>query len=818
MKISLEWLREYATLDAPIDTLVRALVDTGTEVDRVERHGEGVVVAEVIALVPVPESTRGVQFATIEVGALEPLRVLTGASNIAVGDLVPYAPPGTQLPGFDEPLGVRAMFGGKYHSPGMLCSAVELGTGDDAEGILKLDHGRPGQPVHEVLALDVLLDVEVTPNRPDCLCHVGIARELTAAMGEALHEPSAVIAEGLVSASGAGQKVTLHIEEPDGCPRFAVRVIENVAVETSPLWLQRRLRAIGQRPINTVVDITNYVAHELGQPLHAFDLDRFTEAAGGRPAAVVVRRARAGENLLCLDGIDRELGSTDLVVCSGAIPASVAGIIGGQSTAVDGATHNVLLEAASWEPTSIRASSKQLGVRTDASTLYEKGLPDELPILALERAASLIAELAHGHVLRDRLDERANPLPVTPPIEMTARRLGAILGYPVDVSEAATALAHLGFSVEEERDQLTVQPPYFRRDVRIVEDVAEEVGRSLGYDRVPSTLPGRRAAATNLAATEPLDERIRNVCVEAGYDEVLPYVFTRPDTANLLPGLGEGRDLLALRNPLSDDWTHLRAGLLPGLAQTLALNLNRGVSHAAIFELGRVFWEGERRGQPAGSKPDGIDAQLLALPAEPLLLAVAVHVPDGAGAAAEGLRGVQSLLQSVAHDLGCDLQAHPDAISGLRPGRAAWLQIDGRRAGVLGELDAGTVDAFSLRGRVVVGELRLDAVVPVDPPTFRYHPLPRYPAVVQDLAVSVSGDSAAGVALAVIREAGGPLLESVELYDEFRSERLGQGNKGWTFRLSYRSPDRTLTSDEAQQWQRAIALALRQRCGAQVRR
>jgi len=610
MRISLEWLREYATLDAPIDTLVAALVVTGTEVDGVERGAEGVVVAEVLALEPVPESKRGVLLADIDVGDEEPVRVLTGAANLTVGALVPYAPPGTRLPGFDEPLGVRAMFGAKYHSPGMLCSAAELGTGDDAEGICILDRGRPGQLIQEILALDVVLDVEVTPNRPDCLCHLGIARELAAAMAENLREPSAEIGDALLSAAGAAEKVALRIEDPQGCPRFTARVIENVAVGPSPAWLQRRLRAIHLRPINNIVDITNYVAHELGQPLHAFDLDRFTDIGGGRPAGIVVRRGRAGERLMCLDAVERPVAEDDLVVCAGEQVVSVAGIIGGQGSAVDGQTRNVLLEAASWEPRSIRATSQRLGVRTDASSLFEKGLSDDLPIIALDRAAALIAETAHGHVLRDRLDQHPAALPRAEPIEVTGARLAAILGFPVEATEAATALARLGFSVEQEADHLLVLPPHYRRDVRIAEDIVEEVGRSLGYDRAPSTLPGRRIPVTTLAADTPIEERVRDICIGSGYDEVLPYVFTRPSAARLLPGLGEGHSPMALRNPLSDEWTHLRVGLLPGLAQTLALNVNRGVPGAAIFELGRVFWEGERRGQPQGATRDGEDADL----------------------------------------------------------------------------------------------------------------------------------------------------------------------------------------------------------------
>jgi phenylalanyl-tRNA synthetase beta chain len=819
MKISLEWLRDYAVLDAPLDTLVAGLVDTGTEVDRVQRGPEGVVVARVVNLEPVPESTRGVQFADIDVGAAQPIRVLTGAPNLRPGDLVPYAPPGTLLPGWDEPLGVRAMFGGKYHSPGMLLSAAELGIGADAGGIFHLDRGLPGQPLHEVLALDTVLEVEVTTNRPDCLCHVGIAREMAAALGETVREPDTTIAEGLLSAAGASNRATVDIEDPDGCPRFAVRVIENVAVGPSPQWMQRRLRAVGLRPINNVVDVTNYVAHELGQPLHAFDLDRFVavQPDGGRSAHVAVRRGR-GESVLCLDGVARTVGPEDMVVSAAGIPVSIAGVIGGAGTAVDEGTRNVLLEAASWDGATIRATSKRLGVRTDASTLYEKGLSDTLPPLALDRAAAMIAELGAGHVLRDSVDVRARVLPPIPPISVSGSRLSRLLGYHVDTTEAATALARLGFGVEQHGEELTVTAPHFRRDVTIVEDVAEEVGRLLGYDRVPSTLPGHRTEATGLAAETPLEDRVKEVLIGAGFDEAITWSFVAPELAGRLAGVGEGRTPIPLRNPLSEEWSVLRTSLLPGVVQAVSGNLRHGVEDVHLFELGRAFWEGERRGAVPGSTHDGADAGLPPLPAEPLLLVVAASAPNGA-AAAERIRALQAVVAGVARELGGGvIETVNSDVPGLRPGRSGRLLRDGTPVGVVGELDRAAVAAFELRGRVAVAEVQLDSLVPDRAAAPRYVAPPRHPAVVQDLAVTVPGSALVGDALRAIRDAGGTLLESLVLYDEYRDEKLGRDRKSWTFRLVYRAGDRTLTSEEAQGLQEAIAVGLRARVGAEVRR
>jgi phenylalanyl-tRNA synthetase beta chain len=819
MKISLEWLREYADLDAPIEELVRMLVDTGTEVDRVERAAEGAIVARVLELAAIPESTRGVRLADIDVGGGETVRLVTGAPNVKVGDLVPYAPPGTVLPGFPEPLGVRSMFGGKYSSPGMLLSAVELGVGDDAGGLLILERGRPGQPLHEVVPLDVVLDVEVTTNRPDCLCHLGIARELAAALGEPLREPSTGVPEGLLSASASSQRAQVRIEDPGGCRRFTAVVIEGVVAGESPDWLKRRLRAIGLRPISGLVDVTNYVTHELGHPLHAFDIERVAALdGGGRPVILTVRRARAGESLDCLDGTTRALDPEDMIIATGDVPVSLAGVIGGTATAIGDATHAVLLEAANWEPTAIRATSRRHAIRTDASALYDKGLPDDLAPLALGRAAALIASIAGGHVLRDPIDEHPAPLPPLEPVEVTGAWLGGLLGYPVDVHEASTVLVHLGFAVEQDGDRLTVHPPYFRRDVRIPEDIAEEVGRGLGYARLPSTLPGHRTEVRQLAAETPIDDRVRDVCVGAGFDEVLPYVFLRPEVAGWLPGLGEGRQPIRLLNPLSDEMSHLRVSLLPGLCQVLGLNQSRGVSGASIFELGRAFWEGERQGLAPGSTPDGEDRKLPPLPAEPLLLGVVTHVDGEAPAAAVALRHAQSLLERLIRDLsGQAVTIEPAEIPGLRAGRAAWIHAGAARVGLVGELDSHTASRFELRGRIAVAELHVEAVARRDHHLAQYRPVPRFPAVTHDLSVTVPRVQRAGEALAVVRDAGGPLLEAVELRDEFRGAQMGEGRKGWTFRLTFRSPERTLTTEEAQEWQDAVVLALRTRCQAALR-
>ncbi len=831
MKLSLRWLRDYAALDATLDLLVRTLVETGTEVGATEDFAAGIVVARVLALEPMPGSTHGLQIADVDVGpspppvlaamgiATDPLRVVTGAPNVRAGDLVPYAPPGTRPPALDEPLGVRT-YRGKHRSPGMLLSPAELGLGDDAGGLMVLERGTPGQPLRDVVDLDVVIDAEVTTNRPDCLCHLGIARELAAALGEPLNEPDRSIPESHASSVATAQRTTVAVEDAGACPRFAVRVVENVRIGRSPEWMQRRLRAVGLRPINGVVDVTNFVARELGQPLHAFDLDKLvaaTAATDGR-AGVVVRRARAGERLVTLDGVDRELASGDIAVCAGSRVVSLAGVMGGLDTAVDDNTRAVLIEAATWDGIAVRATATRLGLRTDASTLFEKGLSDTLPPLALDRAARLMVEASGGHVLDGAVDVWAGPLPEIAPIALSAGQIEATLGMAVDATDAATILAHLGFAVEQSGAALVVAPPHFRRDVHVREDVIEEVGRMLGYARVPSTLPGRRVPLGPPLPPAPVEDAVREASYGAGFDEAITYSFTAGDVAAVLPGLGAGREPIPLRNPLTSDWQVLRTGQLPGLAQSLALNLSRGVEEAALFELGRAFWEGERRGLPEGSTADGADSRLTPLPAEPLLLSVIVHREGGAGEAAHTLRHIQALFQSLVRELaGVRLDWGPAELAGMIPGRTGEGAAGGRRVAVAGELDAAAMRRFDLRGRIVAGELDIEALTAGFQRPVRYAPPPRLPAVVHDLAVTVRSDERAGAALDVIRMAGGDLLEQAELYDEYRGEAVGAGRKGWTFRLTFRAPDRTLTGDEAVAAQAAIARALQERCGAEVR-
>ena len=402
---------------------------------------------------------------------------------------------------------------------------------------------------------------------------------------------------------------------------------------------------------------------------------------------------------------------------------------------------------------------------------------------------------------------------------MTATFTGDLLGIPVDATEMATTLAQLGFAVEQDGATLSVMPPYFRRDVSLREDLVEEIGRMIGYARVPARFPDGAPRSRPRHRHHRLKTAFVSICVGAGFDEAITFSFVGPLDATLLAGLGRGRTPIPLRNPLSDEWSVMRISQLPRLCAALASNVNRGNADAMLFELGRAFWEGEREGLAPGSTSDGADDGLPPLPLEPLLLSVAIHIASGTpDDAAVALRHVQSLFDRMVDDLAGDRpRVTPSEERGLHPGSSAALSLDGAAAGVIGELSYETASAFEIRGRVAVGELRIDSLVPSAQRRLRYAPPPRFPAIVQDLAVTVSADRPAGDAMDAIRDAGQPLLESAELYDEYRGGSLGAGRKGWTFRLTFRAPDRTLTGEEAQTAQRAIAAALASRCDAEIR-
>jgi len=793
VRISYEWLGDFVDLEgvAPRDA-ADVLTRLGVEVESLVMVDlSQILIGKVLEQVKHPKSRNDLWVHQVDLGG-RTQQIIAGAPNAVPGSLVPVALPGTTVPNGKL---VKDMNIAGYQASGMLCSANELLLGDDHSGILILDSGTPGAPLTTVIPSQAIMEAEITSNRPDEMGHLGIARELAAGLDRPVKRDFMPSFTGTASPAGR-DLVKVSIEDPDLCSRYIGGVIKGVSVGPSPDWLQRRLRACGVRPINNIVDITNYVLLEYAQPLHAFDLARLTGAE------IRVRRAREKETLLSLDGVTRDLTPDMLVIADAERPVALAGVIGGEESAVTSATTDVLLESATFNGPNVRQTSRTAGLRTEASARFERSLPPELALAGARRAASLIAELAGGTVHKDWADVYPRP---QEPIRVNLRPslIDDVLGTHVPLEEAESILRRLNFHVKVQGDgEWDVLPPVFRLDVTIPEDLVEEVGRVYGYDRVPPTLPGRRHEKwTPLGPS--VDRRLddaREVLAGAGYTE----------TWN--PALVSGRKLERLRiaahamrvsNALTDDMDTLRTSLLPSLLDTVALNRDRGRLDVRVYEIAEAYLArvGEKDLQPE----------------EPLRLAAIATAGMTADDGRAAFYALKSVLDQCASALSAPSCAYQRAAAQLfHPGRCAAVVMDGRQLGYLGELHPTVTSGARIEGRLVAFEIDVEPLLAASR-IRRTTPLPRFPGVERDLAVVVEETVAAGAVLAVIKESAGDLLEQVRAFDEYRGTQVAEGHKSVAFTLTFRSPERTLTDAEVDKVMSEIRLGLEKRHRARFR-
>jgi len=787
MVVSRNWLQEYVDVPPDLASLSERLTLSGTEVERIQVHDvdfDGVVVAEIKSLRPLPGSTKN-QIATITTGDGF-ADVVTGAWNIAPGNRVPYALPGARLG--HRRIETKTFLG--VPSAGMLCSAVELGLGEDAAGILVLDDAaQPGTNVRELYPPDTIFHLEVKSNRPDLLAHLGIAREIATLFRTPLRRPQ-------IDERARGATAPLvTIEAPEGCRRFVGRLLKGVRVGPSPVWMQARLRAIGIRPISNVVDITNYVMFESGQPMHAFDYSRLAE---GR---VIVRRARQGERLESLDGQTRVLNSEAMVVADPERAQAIAGIIGGAASAVTTKTTEVLLEAATWEPRRIRATARALGLRTEASLRFEKGLSPALSLPAVDRAAALLEDLA-GATVSAGADVYPDPLRPAR-IVLTVEKLNRVLGVDVPTPQVEDILRRLEFRLELSKSQYAVTPPDFRLDCSVPVDVIEEVGRIYGYGHIPSTLPGSRRPLRDIYTAQDAEERTRDVLVGLGFDEAVTYPLTdrRHALDVRLPAAASSPALI--QNPVAEDRDALRVSLVPGLLQALTLNARLDQPGARVFEIGTAFW------------PHGPDPSIQ----EVRMLAIALHVPpaDSAGAPAD-LRRVEAAVRLLAERVGGRrIEVRQSQTTGFHPGRTASILAEGKEIGLTGEIHPSVLAGLDLEGRAIGAEVILSDLIGDGNYTPEESPVPRFPGVRRDLTVVIRGKIASNDLVQVIRQLGGYTLRDISMLSEYQGPQLGAGARSLSFRLLYQADDRTLTNEEVAAIQQRIVEGLKQRFGAEVR-
>jgi len=804
MKLSVAWLKTLAPVAWDADEIARRLTLAGLEIEGIERRrvaAEGVVVGRVLEARPHPNADK-LRVARVDSGQ-GVLDIVCGAPNCRADLTVALAMIGARLPGGLEIK--RAKIRGE-ESFGMLCSGTELGLSSDSDGILELDPGLVvGQSLQAALNLDDdVLDASPTANRGDLLSHLGVARELAALAGVALLRPDTAVAS---SPSGANAVVPVRIASPERCGRYVGRVVEGLRVAPSPLWMRRRLESVGIRPINGLVDVTNFVLMEYGQPLHAFDLDAL------RGPSIEVRRAAPGERMSTLDGVERTLDTSDLLVCDAEGPVALAGIMGGLDSEIRDTTTRVFLESAHFEPTGVRATSRRLGLRSESSQRFERGVDPEIAREASDRAVRLFVEVAGGPqtVVSSVVTEaRAQSAPRTfvdfAPSH-TRRRLGA----SIDPGTQRVALGRFGFDVEvsgeASDDPWKVGVPTWRPDVAESADLVEEIARFVGFDVIP-TPPARISSNTRVGhAREARLRTVRALLLDAGFDQALNYPFLSPE----LLGRFDSSETWRLVNPLSDDLRVLRTTLLARLVANAAHNTRHGHGDVRLFETGRVFLNASR--EPQGVEPREV---------ERLGLVLGGHLPAHWSAARRAvdfydLKGVvEGLLQQGGVDT--VTWSSQDLPGFLHPGAAACLRgADGVYLGVLGELHPVLVRHFDFEQAPIVAELDLAPLLDGEDAVRRFVDFARFPVVRRDLALLVERALPAGRVLEEIRAARIDYFDDATVFDVYEGEGVSEGKKSLGLTLTWRASDRTLTDDEVTRAQARVVECLGAAFGATLR-
>ncbi len=821
MRVPFSWLREYCDPGIDAGPLAERLAMTGTEVERVGIVGppaaEGFVIGKVLEREKHPDADR-LSVCTVDTGDGAPRTIVCGAPNVAAGQTVPVALPGATMPGGAK-LGKAKLRGVESH--GMILSAAELEVAEESAGILVLDDGpAPGTPLGEVLPVaEPVLELEVTPNRPDCLGIYGVAREVHAISGAPLaagpwEEDAPAAGEGEV-----GDYASVTVEVPELCPRFTARVFTDVTIGPSPAWLQARLSAAGQRSINNVVDITNYVMLLTAQPLHAFDLDKVPDGA------LTVRVAGDGEKMTTLDDVERSFDAETVLVCDSRGPSGIAGIMGGQVSEVSDATTRVLLEVANWNGTNILRTSRLLGLRSEASSRFEKQLHPELCMRAQRIASRLMVELCGAKLVPGTIDVAAE-VPAAQQIRLRGERVEGLLGVKIEQSDQSAYLERLGFVVEVDGEDLVVGvPPDRHYDVTREADLIEEVARVHGIDQhLPSTLPGSTGQAGALRRDQRLRRRAEDALRDLGFDEIVGWSFTDPGEAERLriPAGDPRAEGVTISNPLSEDQSVMRTNLLGSLLNAAQRNLSRDAEQVALFESGRIYLNHPPTGlkanpefalRPVGPMGGEFAGERDAPFVEPHrlgALAVGPLAPRswrGGGEPADffALKGV---LEGLAARLGVSLAFEPSGEPFLHPGRSAKLLVDGADAGWIGELHPLVCRQWDLDSAVGF-EADLSALVDAaSAGEETFEDVTEFPAVLQDLAVVVPDDVPAARVRDAVLAGGGELLRGAEVFDLYAGEQLGEGRKSLALRLEFRAEDRTLTDEEVAARREAIASEL----------
>lgn len=794
MLVSVSWLKEFVDIDKDAKTIADDLTMSGSKVETIINYGgeiSNVVVGKIISLEKHPDADK-LQIGIVDVGN-EKLQIITGAQNIKEGDYIPVALHGSTLPG-----GVKIKRGKLrgIESNGMMCSAKELGIDESLlpehqkNGIFILPEFTPGMDIKEAIQLnDDVIEFEITPNRPDCLSMVGIARETAATYGKKYRMPEIIINE-----SEEQNPALVTIEAKDLCFRYVARVIKNVKIGPSPIWMQMRLIKAGIRPINNVVDVTNYVMLELGQPLHAFDLDKV------KNRHIIVRRAEDGEKLVTLDGKERTLDSSMLIIADEEKAVGLAGVMGGQNTEITEDTVNILIESANFKGNNIRYTSKKLGLRSEASSRFEKGLDPEITIKACERAAQLMAEFCGGTILKGIVDVYPEPIKKTA-IYVRPQKINRLLGTDISTDKMVELLKLLDFEIEENGEFLKVIVPVFRRDISIEADIAEEIARLYGYNNINDTLlKGSKTTLGIRTREQMLVEKIKNIFLSCGLSEVITTSFIGSKDFDMinLPQNSPLRNAVKIMNPLGEDQSLMRTTLIPSLLNVAYTNFSRKVEEFGVFEISRIFI------------PKNLP--LKELPIETKTAAISMYGRD------VDFYSIKGIVENIFNQLNIKNVKYVRTVNPVyHPGRVAQIILDGNVLGIIGEIHPDVLENYDISTRVYAGELNIDMILQSTNIDKKYRPLPKYPAVERDIAVLVDSDIFVSDIEEVILEEGMGLIDKIKLFDVYKGKNIPENKKSVAYSIWYRSSERTLTDEEVNIVHNRIIETLSQKLGARLR-
>lgn len=776
MLVPLSWLREYVDINGEIRYITERLTMSGSNVEGVEELGQdikGVIIGKIQKIEKHPDADK-LLVVNVTTGDRE-IQVVTGASNIKEGDLVPIALDGSTIHGGKEISSAR--FRG-VESQGMLCSAEELGLDDHGlpenikNGILILPVDAPiGKDIKDYINLeDKVIDFEITPNRPDCLSIVGMAREAAATFKTKLKTP--VISLKEEAKEEAGELAKVIIKDEDLCKRYVARIIKDVKIGQSPLWMQRRLQSCGVRPINNIVDITNYVMLELGQPLHAFDFDKIE----GR--SIIVRRAEDSEKMITLDGIERSLSSETLVIADENKPVAIAGVMGGENSEITSLTKSILLESANFFGPSIRRTSRKLGIRSEASMRYEKGLDPNICSVAADRACQLIEELGAGKVVRGCID--VYPQRVTPrKIALRPERINKALGININRDDMIEILERLEIKVQKDDEGLWAIIPTFRADITREADLVEEIGRMYGYDILPSTLPHGDITHGKLNTLQKYTDDVKQVLIGCGYSEIYTYSFISPKVFDKInaPRNNPLRKVITLLNPLGEEQSIMRTTLVPNMMDAISFNLNQKVEEIRLFEVGAVY------------VPEELPLKQLPHEYRRLAMGICGKFQDFY----DLKRAIETVFFKLKIKNYTFVQHQHFA---FHPGRCAKIMIGEKELGIAGEIHPNILENYDVGNRVYIAEIDLDFLLDKACTDVKFTALPKFPASDRDLAIIVEEKVPAGDIIQAIRKTGGDIVEKIELFDIYRGDQIQRGFKSLAFSIIYRAKDKTLTDEE----------------------